>query len=469
MTGISRRSFIASSAAAGAAALGAPAASSARAARRPNILFVLTDEQRKDTLGCYGNELAITPNFDALAASGVRFDSSYTTVPICAPCRSSLFTGYYPSTTGVTENLVPLAPEFVTWPQLLQRESYRTGYFGKWHLGTDPVPDYFDVWQGYNTGWPHWIREEPIYQLPGETAAAYEQRLAAGDRSTGAGEEQIGRYRADLETEHAIDFIRGAGDTPFACCIGYYPPHTPMHAPEEDIALHRGKFANENEDIYHAMVHRLDKNFARIMAALDEEGLRENTLIIVTSEHGHVYPRRWNNHIKRLCYDQASNVPLLMSWPGVLPEGTVIPNVINSADLVPTILELLGVAGLSGVHGQSAVNLFQGDAAGWHEDVLIQNAPYRTHGGAPEGVDVDMRERCVVTDDWKLILNTSREPELYRRHEDPLEEYNLFGQPETLEVTRDLARRLAAWGARTDDGMCGDLVRRWEAGWSVSA
>ena len=467
MGGMTRRSFLASTAA-GAAAL-SEAAHAAPGSNRPNILFILTDEQRKDTLGCYGNDLAITPAFDGLAARGVRFNSCYTTQPVCAPCRSSLITGLYPTSTGVVENLIPLRPDLFAWPRALHEQGYRTAYIGKWHLGTDPVPDYFDVWKGYNTGWPHWIREEPVYMLPGETAAEYEARIEAGDRSTAAGEEHIGRYRADLETDHAIDFIRNAGEEPFLCFVGFYPPHTPMHAPEEDIELHRGKFASEYDDIYHAMVHRLDKNFARMLATLDEQGLRENTLIVVASEHGHVYPRRWNDHIKRLCYDQASNVPLLMSWPGVLPEGRVVPEVINSADLVPTLLELAGAPWPEDMHGESAVRLIHGDASDWHEDVLIQNAPYRTHGGAPEGVDVDMRERCVVTNDWKLILNTSRDPELYRRHEDPKEEHNLFGQADTLEVTRDLAQRLIAWGERISDDMPADLVQKWESRWMAGA
>lgn len=464
---MTRRGFLAT-AAAGATALTLPPAAASRA-RKPNILFVLTDEQRKDTLGCYGNEQAITPAFDSLAERGVRFDSCYTTQPVCAPCRSSLVTGLYPTSTGVVENLIPLRPDLFSWPRALRGAGYRTAYIGKWHLGTDPVPDYFDVWRGYNTGWPHWIREEPVYALPGETAEAFEARVAAGDRSTAAGSEHIGRYRADLETDHAIEFIENANGAPFLCFLGYYPPHTPMHAPEEDIALHRGKFANENEDIYHAMVHRLDKNLARILAALDARGLREDTLIIATSEHGHVFPRRWNNHIKRLCYDQAANVPLLMSWPGALPEGRVMREVINSADLVPTVLELAGIPCPETLHGQSAVRLMHGDAAGWHEDVLIQNAPYRTHGGAPEGADVDMRERCVVSDDWKLILNTARPPELYRRHEDPREEHNLFGGPGTRGTVQDMARRLIAWGERIGDPMPADLVRQWEARWAAEA
>jgi len=466
MNPMSRRGFLQCTAL-GAAALGVGAQAAPRT-RKPNVIFILTDEHRKDTLGCYGNEKAITPAFDSLAARGVRFDSCYTTQPVCSPCRSSLMTGLYPTSTGVVENLIPLRPDLFTWPRALKEQGYRTAYIGKWHLGTDPVPSYFDVWHGYNTGWPHWISEEPVYQLPGESLADFEARIEAGDQSTAAGKEHAGRYRPDLETDHAIEFIKSAGDDPFVCMIGFYPPHTPLTAPEEDMELHRGRFSSEAQDTYHAMVHRLDKNLARLLITLEEQGLREDTLIVMTSEHGHNYPRRWNDHIKRLCYDQSANVPLLMSWPGVLPEGREVREIINSADLVPTILELVGQPWPDAIHGRSAARLIAGDTTSWHKDILIQNAPYRTHGGAPEGVDPDMRERCVVTDEWKLILNTERTPELYRRHHGPPDVDNVFGQPETLETTRDLAQRLQAWGAWIDDPMCQELVRQWEAHWAAT-
>lgn len=463
MNDMTRRHFLKTSAV-GAAALAAGAQAAPRK-RKPNILYIMTDEQRKDTLGCYGNDKALTPAFDRIAAGGVRFESCYATQPLCSPCRSSMVTGLFPNATGVVENLIPLPSELFAWPRGLHEQGYKTAHIGKWHLGVDPVPEYWDVWQGYNTGWKHWVGEEPVYQKPGESLEAYQRRVEAGDRSTGTGAEQIGRYRPDLETDHAIDFIRNCGNAPFLCWISYYPPHTPKTAPEEDVALHRGKYATEEQDIYHAMVHRLDKNVARLLDTLDECGLREDTLIVVVSDHGENFPRRWNDHIKRLCYDQAANVPMLFCWPGVLPEGRVVNEVFSVADLAPTILDLVGVEVPAGLHGISARRLIQGDASGWHQDVFIQNSPYRTHGGAPEGVDISMRDRCVVTNDWKLILNNIREPELYRRDDTPPDTVNVFGQPGNVEVTRDLAKRLKVWGEKTGDTLTGTIIAQWEPQW----
>lgn len=463
MKDITRRNFLRASAA-GAAAIAA-GAHTAPQKQKPNILFITTDEQRKDTLGCYGNGNAITPAFDSIAARGVRIDSCYATQPVCSPCRSSMVTGLFPNVTGVVENLIPLRADLFSWPRVLHEQGYKTAHIGKWHLGVDPVPDYWDVWQGYNTGWKHWINEEPFYQKPGESLAAYQQRLEVSGSPASGAESNIGRYRPDLETDHAIDFIRACGDAPFLCWVSYYPPHTPKTAPDEDVALHQGKFATKEQDVYHAMVHRLDKNIARLLATLDECNLRENTLIVVLSDHGENFPLRWNKHIKRLCYDQAANVPLLFSWPGTLPQGLALKEVFSVADVAPTILDLVGAEAPADLHGMSAKRLLQGDASGWHGDIFIQNSPYRTHGGAPEGVDTSMRERCVVTNDWKLILNTVRDPELYRRHQGPPDTDNLFGQPETLEITRDLARRLEAWGEKTGDAMTGTLIAQWKSRW----
>lgn len=460
MNRITRRNFLQTAGAATAAWAARPAL----AQQRPlNVLYILTDQQRADTLGCYGNPKAETPVLDGLAAGGVRFTSCYATQPVCSPCRSSMVTGLYPNATGVVENNIPLRPDLFSWPRALHERGYRTGYIGKWHLGTDPVPAYFDVWQGYHTTWKHWIEEEPIYQRPGESKADYDARVAAAEDRSGP---NVGRYRPDLETDHAIDFIRSGGDAPFLCWLSFYPPHTVKTVPEEDLARFRGRFDTEEQDTYYAMVYRLDKNIGRVVAALEETGQRENTLIVFVTDHGENFPWRWNEHHKRLCYDQSANLPLILNGPGIVPAGTVIDNVISAADLMPTILDYCGVPAPAERHGQSARRLIEGDPTGWHEDVLIQNTPYKPGDKPIDGVDVAaMRERAVVTDDWKFILNTDREPELYRRHAGPPDQDNVFGQAEP-ELLRDLARRLAAWGERTGDAMTGELVAKWASRWA---
>jgi arylsulfatase A-like enzyme len=206
------------------------------------------------------------------------------------------------------------------------------------------------------------------------------------------------------------------------------------------------------------MVNRLDWNVGRVLKKLDVLGLRENTLVVFTSDHGENYPANWNNHHKRLSYDQSANVPLIFSWPGTLPEGKRIENVFSIADLCPTILDLCGFDWPKDLHGRSAKKLMQGDSSSWHEDVFIQNSPYPTH---KKSRDPAMRERCVVTDEWKLILNTSRQPELYNRHATDPDKDNVYERPQNKAVIRDLVGRLAVWGEKTEDEITATLIAQW--------
>ena len=457
-----RRTFLKLSAAAGLATLAAGNVSGdASPAARPNVLFINTDQQRKDTLGCYGNSAMETPHLDALAKRGVLFNSCYVTQPVCSPCRSSMVTGLFPNATTVVENNIELPAALFAWPRAMQEAGYRTAYIGKWHLGVEPVPEYFDIWQGYHTGWKHFINEEPFYTPPGQSDSAFREALKQDPPVVPEEESLIGKYRPDVETDYALDFMRENRDRPFACWLSFYPPHTPKEAPKENIALYEGKIEPRDQAVYHAMVNRLDWNIGRLMAGLDELGLRENTLVIFTSDHGENHPMYWNRHLKRLCNDQSSNVPLILSWPGGLPEGARIGNVVSIADLCPTLMELCSLAVPAGLHGQSMKELLAGDASDWHEDVFIQNSPYRSWVEPSDDEHPDMRERCVVTDAWKLILNTARPPELYDRSAPVPDEKNLFGQPDTGEVVRDLVKRLAAWGEKTGDTITADLLAQW--------
>ncbi len=443
----------------------APKAVLARRAerRRPNVIYIMTDQQRKDTLGCYSNPKARTPALDKLAAEGTLFTSCYTTQPVCSPCRSSMVTGLFPNVTGVVENKIPLPAKLFSWPRALGQAGYKVGYIGKWHLGTDPVADYFDFWRGFQTGWNHWVKKEPFFPQPGESQTAFEKKLKDKLVDAAPRQSRIGRYRPDVETDYAIEFITANRNEPFVCWLSFYPPHTPKTVPEENLALFRGKFESKEQDIYYAMVNRLDANIARLMRTVEALGLRENTVVVFTSDHGENFPHRWNKHHKRLCYDQSANVPLIVSWPGVLPEGKRIDNIISIADLAPTILDLCDVGWPDTLHGKSAKRLLAGDASDWHEDIYMQNTPYPEKAKNKAGADIEMRERCVITNRWKLILNTSRKPELYDRTSPTPDKANLFNKPESKKVIADLTRRLAAWGKKTGDKMTAQLIRQWQS------
>lgn len=429
-----RRQFLVSSGGAVAGACLAPnilmAEEKKQAGGRPNVIYIMTDQQRYDTLRCNGNQDVVTPFLDQLAEEGVRFESCYATQPVCSPCRSSMVTGLFPHATGVVDNLIPLDPKHFSYPRAMREAGYKVCYIGKWHLGIDPVPQYFDVWHGYNTGWPHWMDKK-------ETL-----------------------YRPDEETDFAIDFVRDNKDRPFLCWLSFYPPHTPKTAPEENVELYQGKIEPHDQAVYHAMVNRIDWNVGRLVKAVDGLGIREKTIIIFTSDHGENFPKRWNDHHKRLCYDQAAKVPLIMSWRGALSEKEVVSDVFSMADLPVTILDLCDLPYPKDLHGQSAKQLLAGDRSGWHDAVLVENRPYRWDRPQKS----EMWERCVVTNHWKLILNTERPPELYNRLSDPDEQDNLYGKPEVAEVTADLYRRLGELGRATGDELTPQLIKQWKSG-----
>jgi len=463
MADLTRREFLKSSAAGplAVAALGPEALSAS--GRKPNVIYIMTDQQRKDTLRCYGNDTVQTPALDSLALRGVLFTSCYTTQPVCSPCRSSMVTGLFPNVTGVVENKIPLPADKFSWLRAMHSAGYKVCYIGKWHLGTEPVPDYLDRWRGFDTGWSHWIKDEPYYPQPGQSESALRKKLKARSRAVASGDSLVGKYRPDVETDYAIEFITENRNRPFVCWLSFYPPHTPKTAPDENEALYRGRIEPAEQAVYHAMVNRLDANIGRLLRVLDALKLRENTIVVFTSDHGENYPYRWNHHHKRLCYDQSANVPLIFSWPGKLPEARRIENVISIADLCPTILDLCGLSWPESLHGRSAKRLMQGDATGWHEDVFIQNSPYTTHKKPAKGGDPSMRERCVVTDDWKLILSTHREPELYDRRDAESDRNNVYAKHQNGPVVRDLVKRLARWGTRTNDRMTAELIARWSS------
>ncbi len=463
-----RREFLKSSASGvfSASALGGLGrASEKKRSGKPNVIFIMTDQQRASTVSCYGrNEQIHTPAIDRLARRGIRFNSCYATQPVCSPSRSSMVTGLYPNATGVEDNCTRdsgyyLDEELFTWLRHMHETDYKVCYIGKWHLGNviQPVPAYFDVWHGYETRWGHWVVNPPRFSKPGEM-----QPKKGRPIQPCLGEKPLvdAEYRPDEETDFAIDFIKKNRERPFVCWLSYYPPHTPKTAPEADVEFYKGKVEPEGQAIYQAMVHRIDYNVGRILNAVDSYGLTEDTIVIFTSDHGENFPLRWNKHYKRLCYDQSANVPLIFSWPGTLPEEAVIEEVISNVDLAPTILDLCGLKWPGNLHGQSAKLLMGGYKEGWRDDVLIENNPYRDWRGEHK----DMRERCVVTDEWKLILNTKREPELMRRGCAELPEDNEYKDPERRQVVVDLFARLDSLGDKVGDELTKKLVKQWRKG-----
>lgn len=399
--------------------------------RQPNILFILTDQHRQDGVGAYGMPGIQTPHLDKLAGDGIRFDRAYVAQPVCSPNRASILTGLYPHSHGVVENNVPLPPQALTMSEMLGLLGYDCGYFGKWHLDRRNA-------QGFTT-------------FPGYP------RDGRGSNHYFPGKDNERRYAVDVITDDAIAFIKENRDTPFYAFLAYYPPHPPYSVPKKYEEMYRDLFPKDRRRrIYYGMCTKVDQQVGRLLATLDELGVAENTLVVFTSEHGHLFDHRWNDHSKRLCYDTASRIPLLMRMPGVIPKNRSTTEMISSVDLVPTIMSLLGQKPPAGLGGQDLSGMARNTATRGRDAVFIENTPY------PYQPDKGL-ERCVRDRRWKLILSTVRAPELYDMTHDPDELNNRWEAMKDSAEVGELEDRLKSWASRTGDKLAGQLLEKWHS------
>jgi uncharacterized sulfatase len=208
------------------------------------------------------------------------------------------------------------------------------------------------------------------------------------------------------------------------------------------------------------MCTAIDYSVGRLMAALRTLGLAQNTLVVYTTEHGHFFEQRWNQHQKRLCYDEAALIPLLMKLPGVIPAGQVSDMLVNSVDLSPTILGLLGLPAWGGLDGLDLSAQIMQKSEAWPEYTALINVPYIDKTTRPHQPVLDKgEERCLVHQEWKLILSTTRAPELYDLAADQREQQNLWAGKKNSPEVQILLRYLGQWADKTDDKLTPTLLR----------
>ncbi|HET6520180.1 MAG TPA: sulfatase-like hydrolase/transferase, partial [Geminicoccaceae bacterium] len=328
-----------------------------------------------------------------------RFTHALTPWPVCTPARATMWTGVYPHAHKLTGNVYGVdnafeaqSPIRITLFDLLRRAGYLTAHFGKWHLG-EARPPFFDVWEeSFNSRLGHWVDGL-----------------------------QDGVYRPDLQTDACVRFIREqqGADRPFALVQGFYPPHDPFTAPRRFYEPYRGKgvpFAG-----YYAAVSALDECVGRTVAALEETGQRQNTLLIYYSDHGETFFYRPEGEHKFVCFEEAIRVPFIMSWPGRLPAGAVRDHFIGLQDLMPTVLDYAGAADPipATLHGRSVRAVVEDATAPWREDFYVQTITHRSR----------IEQRCLRTRRWKLIGGANGRHSLYDLEADPEEELDIFLTP----------------------------------------
>jgi len=441
-----------------------------------NILFILADDLGWTDVAA-GSDFYETPHLDRFMGQGIRFTSAYANGPNCAPTRASLMSGLYGPRHGVytvretrrgdvsrqrldtPENRTVLAASFRTLAESLHAGGYATFHGGKWHLGDNelgPLARGFDVNVGGSTfGAPPGATYFGPWPAPGlENAPA-------------------GAHLADYVTDRAIDFIREKRDRPFFAYVAYYDVHTPLRAKEELVRKYEAKLARNpelgrrsghNRPVYAAMVETLDTNVGRLLQALADAGLAENTLVVFTSDNGgfgNATAMRPLRGAKGMLYEGGIRVPLGLVWPGRIAPGSVSDEPAITLDFYPTLLAAAGLAPAPGqtLDGVSLLPLMEGKtralprpAVYWHFPAYLE--------GVPKGLEADVhtpgwRETpsgAVRAGEWKLIEHfEDGSLELYHLADDIGERRNLAAT--RPEKTAELQALLARWREATAASM----------------
>ncbi|WP_435008150.1 arylsulfatase [Tundrisphaera lichenicola] len=344
---------------------------------RPNVLLIMSDDQGYGDLGFHGNPRIQTPRIDALARESARFKSFYVS-PVCSPTRSSLMTGRYHMRTGVVDTYrgrSMMHPDEVTIAEMLAQGGYRTGIFGKWHLGDNAPLRSID--QGFQESLVH--RGGGLTQpsdWPGNTY--FDPILSHNGKP-----EKTHGYCSDVYTNAAIRFIEADRSKPFFAYLAFNTPHTPLQVPEADLKPYLdagaapnpkpGEVAEQTARVY-GMVTNLDRNVGRILDQIERLGLTRETIVIFLSDNGPQQPRE-NAGLrgqKGSVFDGGIKSPCFIRWPGTLEPGRVVEPIAAHLDLAPTLLAASGVEKPPGVafDGRNLLPLLKGEKVDWPERTL---------------------------------------------------------------------------------------------------
>jgi len=479
---VKRRDFL-KSVGLGAAALTLTrrATSAARSDRRPNVVFILTDDQRWDHMSCAGHAFLKTPNLDRIAAEGAHFKNMFVTTSLCSPSRASFLSGLYAHTHGVVNNFTDYPSRLTSFPMRLREQGYQTAYIGKWHMGekSDEKRPGFDTWITHKGQGKYF---DNVWNVNGK------RRVVKG-------------YYTTNVTNMAVQWLKGSRRKPFCLILGHKAPHTPftpepkyahlydkteIRYPKSAFALEgkpewvkqridtwhgiygpiygfRKKFPDARPEsvkdfarfvrAYTATIKSVDDSVGRIHAALKQIGELDNTLLIFASDNG-MFLGEHGMTDKRTMHEESIRVPLLARYPRLIRPGTTIDRQVLNIDLAPSVLDICGAAPLENIHGTSWKRLLSGEARRWRRSWFYE---YNYEKQFPYTPNV----RGVRTDRWKYVHYPHGDgtpdrhmAELYDLESDPGEANNLINDPNRREIVgrlkRELRRLMKATGALPD-------------------
>lgn len=418
-------------------------------APRPHFVFMMTDDQRWDGMGCAGNPVLKTPNMDRIAGEGVRFSNMFVTTSLCGPSRATNLTGKYAHLHGVRRNGLALPPDQPTFPEILKEAGYETAFIGKWHNR--------DQAEGRNFDYTFMFKGQGRYENP----------VIA--ENFGPGREYAGHV-TDILTDAAVRFLKYRDrQKPFCLCLWFKAPHRSWHPPERVKNLFNDAEmpvpANYNDDYrgrpeavrnadmrigdfddvpdlntflrrYYACLAAVDENVGRVLDALKDLGYEKDTVVLYSGDNG-FFLGEHHFFDKRLMYEESIRVPLLVKYPRLVTPGTTDSRMVLNIDVAPTLLDLAGLPVPAGMNGRSIKPLLKNQKAAWRQDFLYEYYEY-------PAVHMVRKHRGVRTERWKYIhyFEEPEEFELYDLKNDSHEMNNLASRPGYEEVKLRLQARL---------------------------
>ena len=410
--------------------------------RKPNFLFIYTDDQRWDALSVVQREQGEkarfpwfqTPHLDRIAAEGLRFRNAFVTLSLCAPSRAVFMTGRYNHLNGVANNQTYFPENNATHATAIKSAGYTTAYIGKWHMGGQ---------RGKRAGFDYsasFVGQGKYFDCPFEIDG--KQTATTG-------------WVDDVSTDYTIDFMKKNRERPFSIVLGFKACHGPFDPPEraknrfadakarpvpnlgaraiyrtapEQATSADAKAAGNAHLGYFRCISAADDNVGRLLNALDELGLAEDTVVVFASDNGY-YLGEHGLGDKRSVYEESLRIPLLVRYPRLIAKGTVRDEMVLNIDLAPTIVDLAGVAVPREMQGKSWRPLFGGSAPGWRQSFF---AEYFWEANFPTTPTVV----CVRTATAKLIKYPGHEEwtELFDLASDPYETRNLIRDPQQRDL-----------------------------------
>jgi arylsulfatase A-like enzyme len=415
-------------------------------ASRPNVIVILVDDMGYGDLTCYGAKDLRTPNIDGLVSRGMRFSNFYANCPVCSPSRAALLSGKYPDRVGVPgvirtdpgDNWGYLSKETVLLPAVLKTGGYQTAIIGKWHLGLEPENA------------PNVRGFEFFHGFLGDMMDDYRTHRREGHNYMRLNDQEVDPqgHATDIFTQWTIDYLhdRRAGQAdsrPFFLYLAYNAPHIPIQPPQEylDRVKQREAGITDKRAKMVALIEHLDDGVGKVLAALREDGLEDNTLVIFTSDNGGEIAAGASNgalrSTKGTMYEGGIREPTAAVWPGHIKPGSQTDRIAADMDLTPTICEVAGVAPPAGIDGISLIPTFTGNAPAGPDDRELYFV--RREGGPFSG----LTSHAIRKGDWKLVHNTPFSPlELYNLKDDPAEANDLAAA--RPKIRNELARALKA-------------------------